>query len=126
VGQLRFEQLTSRVLACAVEVHRHLGPGLLESAYEACLAYELAGEGLEFVRQHPVPVRYKGVRIDCGFRVDLWVEGILVVELKAIDRLLPVHQAQVLTYMRLCEAPVGLLINFNVARLREGVRRFVL
>ncbi|GAB6064671.1 GxxExxY protein [Deferrisoma palaeochoriense] len=122
---MRFEELTSRVLGYAIEVHRHLGPGLLESAYEACLVHELAHAGLQFVRQYPVPVEYKGLRIDCGFRADLWIEGTLLVELKVVERLLPIHDAQLLTYMKLCQAPVGLLINFNVVRLKEGVRRFV-
>ncbi|MCK6502688.1 GxxExxY protein [Myxococcota bacterium] len=119
-------QVTDQILGAAIAVHRALGPGLLESAYEACLAYELHTCGIQFERQVPLPVQYRGVRIDCGYKLDLLVEGLVVVEVKAVERLLPVHQAQVLTYLKLSKHPVGLLLNFNVPLLRDGIRRFVL
>lgn len=109
-----------------MEVHRNLGPGLLESAYEQCLAHELTLAGIPFQRQVPLPVEYKGLRLDCGYRLDFLVDGRLVVELKSVDQLSDLHTAQVLTYMRLAHASVGLLINFNVTVLRDGIRRFVL
>lgn len=106
-------------------VHRELGPGLLESAYEACLAYELAQQGLSVERQKALPVRYGDVSLDCGYRIDLLVEGCVVVELKAIDALAPIHTAQMVSYLRLSGCKVGLLINFNVKVLRDGIRRVV-
>jgi GxxExxY protein len=109
-----------------IEVHRALGPGLLESAYEACLCCELTARGLAFERQREVPVLYRGHRIDCGYRVDLIVEERFIVELKAIEHLLPIHAAQLLTYMKLTGIHVGLLVNFNVTSLRNGLRRFTL
>ncbi|MCX7855588.1 MAG: GxxExxY protein [Anaerolineae bacterium] len=118
--------LSNRIIGAALEVHRQLGPGLLESAYEECLAYELSLSNIPFERQKPVPVVYKGIRLDCGFRVDLLVGNLVVVELKAVDALMPVHQAQVLTYLKLTGCRLGLLINFNVVRLREGIKRVVL
>jgi GxxExxY protein len=99
---------------------------LLESAYEECLAHELSLHGIPYLRQHPLPVEYKGVRLDCGYRIDVLVERTLILELKAVESLLPIHEAQLLTYMRIGRVPVGLLINFNVPRLRDGIRRFVL
>ncbi|MBC7225849.1 MAG: GxxExxY protein [Thermoflexales bacterium] len=118
--------LSNRIIGAALEVHRQLGPGLLESAYEECLAYELSLHGIPFERQKPIPVVYKGIRLDCGFRVDLLVDNLVVVELKAVDTLMPIHQAQVLTYLKLTGCRLGLLINFNVVRLREGIKRVVL
>ena len=117
--------LSERVLGACIEVHCHLGPGLLESAYEECLCYELSLRGLKFARQKPLPVVYKGVVLDCGYRLDLVVEEGLVLELKAVDRLLPVHEAQVLTYLKLTGVDVGLLVNFNTPALRCGIRRLV-
>lgn len=117
------DPLTQKVIGCAIEVHRHLGPGLLESAYEKCLAHELALAGLAFKVQVPMPVEYKNVKLDCGYRVDLFVEDCLIVELKAVEQILRIHEAQVITYMKLAEAPVGLIINFNVKLLKEGIRR---
>ena len=117
------DPLTQNVIGCAIEVHRHLGPGLLESTYEQCLAYELGLAGLEFKAQAPMPIRYKNVALDCGYRVDLLVEDRLIVELKAVEQTLGIHQAQVITYMKLANAPVGLLINFNVKLLKDGIRR---
>jgi GxxExxY protein len=121
-----FDDGSERVIGALIEVHRALGPGLLESAYEACLCHELRLRGLAFERQRPVGVTYKGLIVDCGFRIDVLVEGVIVVELKAIDRLAPLHAAQILTYMKLSNVSAGLLVNFNVASLRQGLRRFSL
>jgi GxxExxY protein len=123
---LLHREVSERVIGSAIEVHRALGPGLLESVYEACLAQELQEHGLRIERQVELPVVYKGRQLDCGFRIDLIVENVLIVELKAVDERLPVHDAQLLTYMRLSAMRVGLLINFNVAVLRDGLRRRVL
>lgn len=118
-------ELTEQIIGAAIAVHRALGPGLLESTYEACLAFELLERRLRIERQTALPVVYRGVRIDCGYRLDLVVEGMVVVELKAVERLLPIHDAQMLTYLKLSGHPVGLLLNFNVPMLRDGIRRFV-
>jgi GxxExxY protein len=120
------DQLSERVIGLAIEVHRELGPGLLESAYEACLCFELDAAGLRYGRQVPLPVRYKNVRLDCGYRMDLVVEDQLIVELKTVDRLMPVHDAQLLTYLRLSGVRTGLILNFNSALLKDGLRRLVL
>jgi GxxExxY protein len=117
--------ITERIISSAITVHKKLGPGLLESAYEACLAYEIVEQGLKVERQKSFPVTYKRVRLDCGYRIDLLVENIAVVELKALDTILPVHKAQLLSYLRLSGHPIGLLINFNVRMLREGISRVV-
>ncbi|HEC36572.1 MAG TPA: GxxExxY protein, partial [Anaerolineae bacterium] len=109
----------------AIEVHRALGPGLLESAYEACLTFELAQRGLQVERQRPLPVVYQEVKLDCGYRLDLLVEEAVIVEVKAVDRLMPIHQAQLLSYLKLSGCKVGLLINFNVKVLKDGIRRMV-
>jgi GxxExxY protein len=121
----RLWDLSERVLGACIEVHRHLGPGLLESAYEECLCHELSLASLTFARQRTVPVVYKGVQLDCGYRLDVVVEEQLVLELKAVDHLLPVHEAQVLTYLKLTALDVGLLVNFNTHVLRRGIRRLV-
>ena len=121
----RLWDLSERVLGACIEVHRHLGPGLLESAYEQCLCHELSLTGLSFARQRPLPLTYKGVTLDCGYRLDVVVEEKLVVELKAVDHLLSVHEAQVLTYLKLTGLEVGLLVNFNTPVLRGGIRRLV-
>ncbi len=118
--------LTHAIIGAAIEVHRELGPGLLESAYEACLAHELSLRGLSFQRQVELPVEYKGSLVDAGFRVDLIVEGRVIVEVKAVERMISVHEAQVLTYLRLTGRKVGLLINFNTRLLADGVKRLVL
>jgi GxxExxY protein len=123
---VRYDDGSAAVIAALIEVHRTLGPGLLESAYEACFCRELSLRGISFERQRPVGFGYKDVFVDCGYRIDVLVEGSLIVELKAIDQLLPVHAAQVLTYMRLCGIRAGLLVNFNVAALRQGLRRLSL
>jgi GxxExxY protein len=118
-----FDPLTHQVIGCAIEVHRQLGPGLLESVYRTCLAYELSSVGRNCESELPVPVQYKGIALECGFRMDLVVDGELVVELKAVDALLPVHSAQLLTYLKLSGCRTGLLINFNSKVLRDGIRR---
>jgi GxxExxY protein len=123
---MEFDDLSKQVIGCALEVHRHLGPGLLESAYEQCLAHELSCAKLAFQLQAPVPIEYKDVHLDCGYRIDVFVAGKLIVELKCVDQLLPIHEAQLLTYMKLARAPTGLLINFNVRLLKDGIKRFVL
>lgn len=123
---MEFSQLSSRVIGCAITVHRELGPGLLESAYELCLAHELDLNGIMFTLQHPLPVRYKDVPLDCGYRVDVLVEDEIILELKSVDELKPIHEAQLLTYMKLAEIREGLLINFNVRLLKEGIKRSVL
>jgi GxxExxY protein len=122
----RFKELTEEIIGCAIEVHRHLGPGLLESAYEECLAYELHESGLLIARQVSLPIVYKTVRLDLGYRIDLLVQDTVVVELKTVEAILPVHEAQLLTYLRLSGKPVGLILNFNAAVLRTGIRRMAL
>ena len=117
---------TSSIIGAAIEVHRHLGPGLLESTYEECLCHELHLRGLTFERQVELPVSYKGLQLDCGYRIDLIVRRDVVLELKAIERILPIHQAQLLTYMKLSGMRVGLLINFNAPLLTQGIIRRVL
>lgn len=119
------DRVTEGIIGAAIEVHRALGPGLLESAYEACLAFELAERGLRVEQQKPLPVRYKSVQLECGYRLDLVVEQLVVVEIKAVGKLAPVHQAQLLSYLKLSELPVGLLINFHEKMLKDGIRRLV-
>jgi GxxExxY protein len=122
---MKHSALTSQIIGAAIEVHRHLGPGLLESAYEECLCYELQQQGLNFERQLPFKIEYKEIKIDRGYRLDLLVEDKIVVELKTVDKLLPMHEAQILTYLKLSGKHVGLLINFNVKILKDGIKRFV-
>jgi GxxExxY protein len=119
-------ELTGQVIGLAIEVHRQLGPGLLESAYEECLAYELRASGLQFGRQVDVPVVYKSSRLDCGYRMDLVVENALILELKTVEKIIPLHEAQLLTYLRLSGIRHGLIMNFNTAVLKDGLRRIVL
>ncbi|WP_432746528.1 GxxExxY protein [Methylobacter sp. G7] len=123
---MKFAGLTNQVIGCAIEVHKTLGPGLLESTYEQCLAYEFHLAGLSFVRQKSLPVNYKGVVMECGYRLDLIIENKLIVELKSVDKLQGIHEAQILTYLRLSHLSVGLLINFNEVMLKNGIKRFVL
>ena len=118
-------KLSHSVIGAAIEVHKSLGPGLLESAYEECLAHELEIRGMSILRQIAVPVVYKEVKLDCGYRIDILVEGQLVLELKSVDTLIPVHEAQILTYMRFAEKRLGLLLNFNVKVLKDGLRRYI-
>ena len=119
----QLNQITETIIGAAIEVHKNLGPGMLESAYEACIAFELAERGLSCERQKPLPMVYKNVNLDCGYRLDLLVEGRVVVEIKAIEKLLPVHKAQLLSYLKLTGCKVGLLINFNTKKLIDGVAR---
>jgi len=121
----KLNQITEAIIGAAIEVHRALGPGLLESAYEACTAFEVAQRGLRVEEQKPLPVVYREVRLDCGYRLDLLVEEAVIVEIKAVERLMPIHQAQLLSYLKLSGCKVGLLINFNVEILKHGVRRVV-
>jgi GxxExxY protein len=120
------DQRTAPIIGAAIEVHRHLGPGLLESAYDQCLCHELHLRNLPFQRQLDLPVSYKGIKLDCGYKIDLIVSDEVIVELKSIERILPVHEAQLLTYLKLSGKPVGLLINFNVPLLTRGIIRRVL
>ncbi len=117
---------TGEVIGALIEVHRALGPGLLGSAYEACLCAELCDRGIPFERQKPLLVQYKGTRVDCSYRLDLVVRGRVLIELKTVERLTPIHDAQVITYLRLTRMPVALLVNFNVVVLRAGLRRLTL
>ncbi|HWB51127.1 MAG TPA: GxxExxY protein [Stellaceae bacterium] len=120
------DPLTEQIIGFAIEVHRHLGPGLLESAYEECLHYELSQAGFVLERQSPLPIVYKSVRLDCGYRLDIVVENRVIIELKAVEWLMPIHEAQVITYLRLSGIPTGLLLNFNTPVLRDGIRRLTL
>ena len=119
----KINHITRQIIAAAMKVHTLLGPGLLESAYEECLAYELTKAGLHFERQRALPVRYKEVQLDCGYRLDFVVEGVLILEVKAVTERHPIHEAQLLTYLKLDKKSLGLLINFNVPMLKQGVKR---
>ena len=121
----RLNGITQSIIGAAIQVHRALGPGLLESAYEACLAFELAKRGLKFEQQKPLPLIYEQVKLECGYRIDFLVDGSVVVEVKSVDGLAPIHEAQVMSYLKLSECKIGLLINFNVRVLKDGIRRFV-
>ncbi len=125
-SQLYERELTEQIIGAAIEVHRELGPGLLESTYEVCVSYELSQRGIHYEQQKILPVKYKETEIDCGYRLDLMVEGKVVVELKAVEELQPIHEAQLLTYLKLTGCRVGLLINFNVPALRQRIKRRVL
>ena len=120
-----FDRLTDEIIGSAIEVHRSLGPGLLESAYETCLAYELGQRGINVERQKSLPVMYREVKLEAGYRLDLLVDGLVIVEVKAVDHLLPIHHAQLISYLRLSGCSLGLLINFNVKLLKNGIRRLV-
>lgn len=117
--------VTEQIIGAAMEVHRALGPGLLESAYEACLVYELRERGFRVEQQKPLPVVYKGVQLDCGYRLDVVVDGCVIVEIKAVEKLTTVHEAQLLSYLRLLDCRVGLLLNFHCTMLKNGIRRIV-
>jgi GxxExxY protein len=119
-------EVTQRIIGCAIEVHKHLGPGLLESAYEECLVFELNKAGLNTKRQVPTPVVYKDIKLDYGYRIDVLVEDIVVLELKVVEEFNPVHEAQILTYMKFSNKQLGLMINFNVTLLKNGIRRFII
>jgi len=120
------DRVSDRVIGAAIEVHRHLGPGLLESAYEECLCFELVRRGVAYERQVPLPVVFKGHRLDCGYRMDIVAEQQLIVEVKSVDQLMRIHEAQVLTYLRLSGLQTGLLLNFNAVLLKHGLRRYQL
>ncbi len=120
------DRLTEKVIGLAIEVHRGLGPGLLESAYEECLCYEFGESGVPFKRQVPLPVVYKSVELDCGYRMDIVVDNRLVLELKTVEKILPIHEAQLLTYLKLGRLRTGLLLNFNTSVLKDGIRQLVL
>jgi GxxExxY protein len=121
----RLDQISRRIIGAAIEVHRHLGPGLLESAYQACLVFDLRQLGLKVEEQKPLPVVYKQVKLDCGYRLDLVVEDEIIVEIKAIEKLLPIHDAQLLSYLKIANKKVGLLMNFHVSVLKDGLKRIV-
>ena len=120
------DPLTEQVIGAAIEVHRSLGPGLLESAYEECLCFELGERKISFRRQVPLPVEYKKVRLDCGYRIDLVVGNELIIEIKTVERLMPIHEAQLLTYLKLSGIEKGLILNFHTPVLRDGIRRMTL
>ncbi|MCX6220412.1 MAG: GxxExxY protein [Bacteroidia bacterium] len=117
-------QITSQIIASAINVHRILGPGLLESAYEECLAFELKKSGLQIERQIPVPIIFKDIKLECGYRIDILVENTVVIELKSVDALAPIHEAQILTYLKFSNKKIGLLMNFNVTLLKNGIKRY--
>lgn len=117
--------LSNQVIGAAIEVHRHLGPGLLESAYEECLCHELSLRKVPHARQVPLPVEYKGIKLECGYRLDVLVDSLVILELKAVEQLDPIHEAQLLTYLRLSKLWLGLLINFNVPVVKNGIKRLV-
>ena len=119
-------QLTGKVIGCAIEVHKSLGPGLLESAYEQCLAHELKLNNIKFKLQLSLPIAYKGINLECGYRIDMLIENNLILELKSVDQLTNIHMAQILTYMKLSGIRNGLLINFNVEKLKDGIKRLIL
>ena len=118
-------EISGKIIGAAIEVHKHLGPGLLESAYEECLCRELDLRGIDFKRQVPLPLNYKGLKLDCGYRLDLLVEDKVIVELKTVEAIAPIHEAQILTYLKLRDIRLGLIINFNVPLLMDGIRRIV-
>ena len=120
------DELTGRIIGRAIEVHRRLGPGLLESAYQKCLAHEMSIADIAFQTETAMPVSYKNIELDCGYRLDLLVENSVIIELKSVTQLLPIHEAQILTYMKLANIRTGLLINFNVRVLKNGIKRFSL
>ena len=123
---MEFDELSNKVIGLAIEVHKQLGPGLLENTYKQCLAYELNQAGIRFQMEVEIPVEYKDIRISCGYRIDLIMENKLIIELKSVDKLHSVHEAQILTYMKLAKIKIGLLMNFNEKILKEGIKRFVL
>ena len=123
---MKFDDLSKKVIGFAIDVHKELGPGLLENTYKQCLAFEIRRAGIDCEIEKEIPVQYKGITIDCGYRIDLLIDNNLIVEIKSVMKMLPVHEAQLLTYMKLTNINIGLLINFNEYLLRQGVKRFVL
>jgi GxxExxY protein len=126
LNKTELNNLTEQIIGAAIEVHRHLGPGLLESAYETCLAYELEQLDLKVERQKALPLVYKDIRLDQGYRLDLLVEGKVIVELKVVEQITPVHEAQILSYLKFSGCEIGLLLNFNVKLFKNGIRRFIM
>jgi len=124
--KIEFDELSNQVIGSAIEVHRTLGPGLLESTYLHCLAREFDLNDIQFELEYPLPVEYKGIRLECGYRIDLLVEKSLIIELKSVEKVRGIHEAQLLTYMKLSGVKTGLLINFNVVKLKDGLKRYVL
>ncbi len=124
--ELLYKDLTGKIVDCAITVHKLLGPGLLESAYEECLHYELINLGLDIRKQYPMPLIYKEIKLDIGYRIDLFVDNKVVIEIKSVDLLNPIHTAQLMTYLKLSGCRIGLLINFNVQFLKEGIKRIIL
>jgi GxxExxY protein len=124
-AEIDLNKLTERVIGACIEIHRQLGPGLLESAYEECLCFELSQQGVQFERQKPLPVIYKGVRLECGYRLDIVAENAVILELKTVEKLQSIHKAQLLTYLKLTGLTLGLLLNFNVPVLIDGIMRVV-
>ena len=123
---MEINQITEKIIGCAIEVHKQLGPGLLESAYEECLFYELKNAGLEVKKQLALPLVYKKIKLDAGYRIDLLIENKVIVEIKSVDALAEIHKAQLMTYMKLANIKVGLLMNFNVTKLKEGIIRWII
>lgn len=123
---MEINQITEKIIGCAIEVHKNLGPGLLESAYEECLFYELKNSGLEVKKQLALPLVYKEIKLDAGYRIDLLVENKVIVEIKSVDAIAEIHKAQLMTYMKLANIKVGLLMNFNVTRLKDGIVRWII
>jgi len=122
---LKYPEVTAKIIGAALKVHSAIGPGVLESVYQTCIAYELRSSGLKVFTQCALPVVYQGIRMDSGYRIDLLVEDLVIVELKCVDTLLPIHKAQLLTYLRLANKPIGVLLNFNVIQMRDGIRRIL-
>ena len=125
-NRYKYSELTEKIIGCAIEVHKHLGTGLLESAYEDCLAYELKNLGLKVDRQKPIPLIYKEIKLDCGYRLDILVNDTVIIELKSVENLNEIHEAQILTYLKFANKELGLLINFNVKLLKNGIKKYVL
>ncbi len=123
---MKFDELSNKFIGLAIEVHKELGPGLLENTYKQCLAYELSHAKINFQVEAELPVQYKSLQISCGYRIDLLIENQLIIELKSVDKIHPIHEAQILTYMKLSKIGIGLLINFNEKILKDGIKRFVL
>lgn len=122
----KFSSLSEKVIGAAIEVHKALGPGLLESTYQQCLAHELSINSINFKMEYPIPVKYKGINLDCGYRLDLLVENKIIIELKSVEMIKPIHKAQILSYMKLTKISQGFLINFNVELLKQGLKSFVI
>ncbi len=125
LGKHSVNSLTETIIGCAIEVHKGIGPGLLESAYEECLCHELCQKGVSFKRQVQLPVRYKGVKLDCGYRLDILVDDQVIIEVKAVDAIMPIHEAQLLSYLRMLDKRIGLILNFHSTVMKYGIKRIV-